>query len=173
MHPRAHPRCRELTPLALRYLLPSSRSEARRATNQQCPRRRLGKLSCQIEFRAECRRPGASSQALCASSDATLTARSSRVSSPPCQPMKEMPTGQPAALAVGIEICGKPAWPARQVLPKVMALNFNVEAPSRMWRSGGSVGVVGMTIIVPGFARSSSRVLASTQYRVPALLPPA
>src|SRR5512145_1948079 len=102
-------------------------------------------------------------------SGSSFTARSSSASSPPSQPMKERPTGQPEAVPAGIEICGSPACPARQVLPKVIALNSTVEAPSGMSRSGGRVGVVGMRIIVPGLARPCSRSLAAARISSPIL----
>ena len=63
--------------------------------------------------------------------------------------------GQPAASPAGIEICGRPAWPARQVLCKVSVRNSAKEAPSGMLRSGGSVGVVGSTITVPGWSNAA------------------
>src|SRR6478736_1765582 len=48
-----------------------------------------------------------------------------------------------------------------------MALNSTFEAPSGMSRSGGKVGVVGITIIVPGFARACRRFLASERMSSP------
>src|SRR6478752_2340850 len=48
-----------------------------------------------------------------------------------------------------------------------MALNSTVEAPSGMSRSGGRVGVVGITIMVPGVAKPGRRFLTSARISRP------